>query len=128
MVRQMRVTKYSDSLQSEEFVLVDDEDFEKCKNIEWKWYEHPDSHLHLDSHKKVRGYDKNRDLVYLNRYVLDLAPDNKKLVIFKNSGDNKNYTRNNLQVVDRSYKSRNSIKTWGKSKYKGVSWDSGRQM
>jgi len=119
VVKYVLVSKILDSTISEEYVLVDDEDFEKCQNIEWKWYEHS-AYVYtiMVSGKKV----------FLNRYIMDLDyEENNRMVIFKNPEDNTNYSRSNLQVVDRSYISRNVSKTWGKSKYKGVSWDSGRK-
>lgn len=73
------------------------------------------------------GYDGSGNRLSLGRVILELAPNDKnQVVVFKNLDDNLNYTRSNLRVVDKEYKSRNATKTWGKSKYKGVSWDSDR--
>lgn len=119
MVIRMPVIMYSDNSHWVDYVLIDDEDYEKCKQIKWRKY--PTDKQYVN----VVGYDGSGNRLSLGRVILELAPNDKnQVVVFKNLDDNLNYTRSNLRVVDKEYKSRNATKTWGKSKYKGVSWDS----
>lgn len=122
MVIKMPITMYSGNSSWDDYVLVDDEDYNKCKHIKWRKY--PEHKQYVN----VIGYDESGNRLSLGRLLFDLPSEDKEhVVVLKNTNDPLNYTRSNLQVVDRKYKSRNATKTWGKSKYKGVSWDTERQ-
>jgi hypothetical protein len=93
--------------------LVDDEDYERCKNIKW--------------HMGAKGYVMSNKGVYLHRFIMNTPKGLDTDHIKGNKLDNR---KSKLRVATRSQNNVNkgkSSKNAKSSKFKGVCWDKNRE-
>jgi len=100
-------------LQNGEFVLVDDEDFDRVNEHIWSVVGTGTENVHI----------KNRRAGYLNRFILEIS--DKNLKITKKDGNPFNFQKENLVIKRQLEITRTRKKTNKKtsSKYKGVCFD-----
>lgn len=101
--------------------IVDDADYERFSHYTWRAVVRSNT-LYATRHvpKDVDG--KHRSIL-MHREVMDACPGEEVDHINHNGLDNR---RENLRICSRLENSRNRIKTWGSSQYKGVSWQKDR--
>lgn len=92
-------------LNNGEFSKVDNEDFEKLKDINWNVMNN--------------GYCENKEFGLMHRYIMNTPKGMHTDHINHDTLDNR---KSNLRIVNRSENNWNQIKHKGISKYKGVHW------
>lgn len=93
------------------FAKVDNEDFERLKDINWC----------LNSH----GYAENRKVGYMHRFIMN-APEH--LEVDHKEHDTLDNRKSELRLASRSQNSANKLPREGSSKYKGVYWNKVNSM
>lgn len=88
------------------FAKVDNEDFERCKDINWNY--------------TTIGYATNGRVGYMHRYIMN-APD-YMLVDHKEIEETLDNRKSNLRLATKAQNQRNRRPKEGTSHYKGVDW------
>jgi len=103
--------------------LVDDEDFDRVSGFKWTATK---TKTNVYAVHKVRTAGGRHTSQLLHRFIMDVT--NPDIDVDHKDHDGLNCQRANLRLCVRGENNGNAKKRRGTSKFKGVSWDSGRQL
>lgn len=106
-------------------VRVSPEDHERLAGYTWSQFRNGRAYRKELIPRGERGGKKTHRTLLLHREVMGV--DDDRQVIFRD-GDAGNCTRDNLVVVDASFRPRQRVKKGGSSQYRGVGWNRAKGM
>lgn len=106
-------------------VRVSPEDHERLAGYAWSQFRNGRAYRKELIPREERGGKKTHRTLLLHREVMGVEDDRQ--VIFRD-GDAANCTRENLVVVDASFRPRQRVKKGGSSQYRGVGWNRAKGM
>lgn len=102
---------------------VDDEDFDRISAFKWSATRHEKT---VYAQRKIKTLSGRSTSLLLHRFVMNVV--NSKIYVDHRDHDGLNCQKSNLRLCVPGENDGNQIKKRGTSRYKGVSWDSGREM
>jgi hypothetical protein len=106
-------------------VRVSPEDHDRLAGYTWSQFRNGRAYRKELIPREERGGKKTHRTLLLHREVMGV--DDDRQVIFRD-GDAANCTRENLVVVDASFRPRQRVKKGGSSQYRGVGWNRAKGM
>ena len=109
------------SLTQSKFAIVDDEDYELVSRFKWQYRKENHNHYaRCQVYLGRLGGKIKTGTMYLHRLIM--RPTNGMEVDHCNH-NGLDCRRSNLRTCTRTQNNQNRLVTWGKSKYKGITWD-----
>lgn len=99
-------------------ITIDDEDYDRYKQIKWYSYLSTDGKIKIAS--KIKFLNQNHRFIQLSRFI-KRAEYETKFIIHKN-GNNLDFRKSNLEFLDSSDLQKSAHKKHGLSKFNGVSF------
>ncbi|HEX8274484.1 MAG TPA: hypothetical protein VF615_17730 [Longimicrobiaceae bacterium] len=106
-------------------VRVSPEDHERLSGYSWSQFRNGRAYRKELIPREERGGKKTHRTLLLHREVMGV--DDDRQVIFRD-GDASNCTRDNLVVVDATFRPRQRAKKGGSSQFRGVGWNRAKGM